>query len=114
MPGRKRRPAFSAFLYRYRSLVERFFNKIKHFRAIATGYVKRDDNFLVSAQLASICIGVIMSRPLAYKISDGPARSHGAFDGHDRALGFDHFRHFGNNHDLADLFADLGLRNHTF
>ena len=27
MPGRKRRPAFSAFLYRYRNLVERFFSK---------------------------------------------------------------------------------------
>lgn len=29
MPNRKRRPAFSAFLYRYRNLVERFFSKIK-------------------------------------------------------------------------------------
>jgi transposase len=31
-------PAFSAFLYRYRNLVERFFNKLKHFRAIATRF----------------------------------------------------------------------------
>jgi transposase len=30
MPGRKRRPPFSAFLYRYRNLVERFFSKLKH------------------------------------------------------------------------------------
>ena len=36
-------PAFSPFLYRYRNLVERFFNKLKHFRAIATRYDKRAD-----------------------------------------------------------------------
>ena len=58
MPGRKRKPAFSAFLYRYRNLVERFFNKLKHFRAIATRYDKRDDNFLASVQLASIRIWI--------------------------------------------------------
>jgi len=34
MPNRKRRPVFSAFLYRYRNLVERFFNKLKQFRAV--------------------------------------------------------------------------------
>jgi transposase len=28
--------AFSPFLYRYRNLVKRLFNKLKHFRAIAT------------------------------------------------------------------------------
>jgi transposase len=28
-------PPFSPYLYRYRNLVERFFNKIKHYRAIA-------------------------------------------------------------------------------
>jgi transposase len=56
MPNRKRRPLFSAFLYRYRNLVERFFNRLKHFRAVATRYDKRDDNFLASVQLASIRI----------------------------------------------------------
>ncbi len=56
MPDRKRIPAFSPFLYRYRNLVEHFFNKIKHFRAVATRYDKRDDNFLASVQLASIRI----------------------------------------------------------
>lgn len=30
MPRRVNIPAFSPFLYRYRNLVERFFNKIKH------------------------------------------------------------------------------------
>jgi len=56
MPNRKNIPAFSPFLYRYRNLVERFFNKIKYFRAIATRYDKLDDNFLASVQLASIRI----------------------------------------------------------
>jgi hypothetical protein len=36
MPGRINIPAFSSFFYRYRNLVERFFNKLKHFRAVAT------------------------------------------------------------------------------
>jgi len=56
MPNRKNRPAFSAWLYRYRNLVERFFNKLKHFRAVATRYDKRDDNFLASVKLASLRI----------------------------------------------------------
>ena len=50
------KPTFSAFLYRQRNLVERFFNKLKHFRAVATCYDKRADNFLASIQLASIRI----------------------------------------------------------
>ena len=56
MPGRRRKPVFSTFLYRYRNLVERFFNKLKQFRAIATRYDKRDENFLASVQLASMRI----------------------------------------------------------
>lgn len=53
MPGRKRVPAFSRFLYRYRNLVERFFSKLKHFRAIATRYEKHDANYLALIKLAS-------------------------------------------------------------
>jgi len=53
MPNRKRVPAFSAFLYRYRNLVERFFNKLKHFRAIATRYDKHDANYLALIKLAA-------------------------------------------------------------
>jgi transposase len=56
MPNRKNIPAFSPFLYRYRNLVERFFNKLKHFRAIATRYDKRADNFLAGIKLASFRI----------------------------------------------------------
>jgi transposase len=53
MPGRVRIPAFSAFLYRYRNLVERFFSKLKHFRAIATRFEKHDANYLALIKLAS-------------------------------------------------------------
>lgn len=56
MPTRVNIPAFSPRLYRQRNAVERFFNKLKHFRAVATRYDKRDDNFLASVQLASIRI----------------------------------------------------------
>ena len=43
-------------LYRERNLIERFFNKIKHFRAIATRYDKLATNFLAAVQLVSAII----------------------------------------------------------
>lgn len=49
-------PAFSPYLYRYRNLVERFFNKIKHYRAIATRYDKRATYYLATVKLAAIRI----------------------------------------------------------
>lgn len=56
MPNRVDPPAFSSFLYRYRNLVERFFNRLKHYRAIATRYDKRAANYLAAVKLASIRI----------------------------------------------------------
>lgn len=56
LTARKATLPFSTWVYRQRNAVERFFNKLKHFRAIATRYDKRDDNFLASVQLASIRI----------------------------------------------------------
>ncbi len=56
MSNRVNVPAFSGWLYRQRNAVERFFNKLKHFRAIASRYDKRDDNYLASVQNASIRI----------------------------------------------------------
>ena len=53
---RKTKPAFSSFLYRYRNLVERFFNKLKHFRAVATRYEKHATNYLALVKLASVRI----------------------------------------------------------
>jgi len=63
MPNRVNIPAFSPFLYRYRNLVERFFNKIKHFRAIATRFEKHDANYLAVVKLAAAKIWMrFMSR----------------------------------------------------
>jgi transposase len=56
MPGRSKTLPFSGWVYRWRNLVERFFGKIKHFRAIATRYDKRDDNFLAGIKLAAVRI----------------------------------------------------------
>jgi len=49
---------FSPFVYRYRNLVERFFNRIKHFRGLATRYDRRPDNFLAALKLAAIRIWI--------------------------------------------------------
>jgi transposase len=43
-------------LYRERNLIERFFNKIKHFRAIATRYDKLARNFLAAVELVAAII----------------------------------------------------------
>jgi transposase len=43
-------------LYRERNLVERFFNMIKHFRAIATRYDKLARNFLSAVHLVGMLI----------------------------------------------------------
>ena len=45
---------FSLYLYRARNLVERFFNKIKPCRRIATRYDKLAANYLAFVQLTSI------------------------------------------------------------
>ena len=48
----------TTIVYKLRNRIERCFNKLKHFRAVATRYDKRDDNYLASVQLASIRIGM--------------------------------------------------------
>ena len=58
-------PAFSGFLYRYRNLVERFFNKLKHFRGVATRYDKRADNYLAGVKLASARIWMRFNESVA-------------------------------------------------
>ena len=50
----RRKTDFS--LYRERNPVERFFNKLKQFRAIATRYDKLKSTFLAAVQFASIII----------------------------------------------------------
>jgi transposase len=54
--NRKDALSFSPYLYRARNLVERFFNKIKQCRRVATRYDKLADNYLAFIQLASIWI----------------------------------------------------------
>ena len=43
-------------LYCERNLIERFFNRLKHFRAIATRYDKLARNFLAGTQFAAVTI----------------------------------------------------------
>jgi transposase len=45
-----------AIAYRLRNRIERFFNKLKHFRRIATRYDRRAIHFLAAIQLASAII----------------------------------------------------------
>src|SRR6266513_2091748 len=57
IPPRRNRTepiCFSPHLYRARNLVERFFNKIKQCRRVATRYDKLAANYLAFIQLASI------------------------------------------------------------
>ena len=43
-------------LYRERNLVERFFNKIKHYRAIATRYDKLANTYMAGVMLVCVII----------------------------------------------------------
>lgn len=54
--NRKATFAFSAWLYRQRNLVERFFNRIKHFRRIATRYDKDPANYLAALKIVAASI----------------------------------------------------------
>jgi transposase len=46
----------NALLYRERNMVERFFCRLKHFRAVATRYDKRATTYLATVLLASIVL----------------------------------------------------------
>lgn len=52
--NRRWRACFSAALYRQRNRIERFFNKIKHYRRLATRYEKHASNFLAMLKLAAV------------------------------------------------------------
>jgi transposase len=54
--NRKDPICFSPHLYKARNLIERFFNKIKHFRRIATRYDKLAENYLAALKLAAVRI----------------------------------------------------------
>ena len=54
----KRTFAFSPWLYRQRNQIERFFNRIKQMRGLATRYDRRLDNFLAAIKLAAVRIWI--------------------------------------------------------
>lgn len=56
--NRKASFSFSRWVYRQRNLIERFFNKLKQFRGIATRYDKDPRNFLAAVKLAAIRIWI--------------------------------------------------------
>ena len=56
MIHRRWKACFSPVLYRARNKIERFFNRIKHFRRIATRYEKRASNYLAMLKIAAIQI----------------------------------------------------------
>lgn len=47
---------YSKSKYRKRNLIERFLNRLKHYRRVATRYEKTATNFLAFAQLASTLV----------------------------------------------------------
>lgn len=65
MPTRKRIPSFSPFFYRYRNLAERFFNRMKHDRAIATRLEGHAANYLALVKLAATKIWLRGYQPAA-------------------------------------------------
>ena len=54
--NRKTQRSYDAHLYKERNLIERFFNKLKQFRRVATRYDKLLVNFMGFVKLAAIAI----------------------------------------------------------
>ena len=72
--NRKGPICFSPYLYRARNLVERFFNKIKHCRRVATRYDKLAANYLAFVKLACIRLWL---RVYEFSHVDGPFKGLG-------------------------------------
>ena len=59
IPPRKNRKGkfvFNKWLYKQRNLVERFFNKLKNYRGIATRYDRNPENFLAEIKIITLRI----------------------------------------------------------
>lgn len=52
-PTRRRKIAYDFEAYKVRNVIERCFNKLKHFRRIATRFDRRAENFLSFVHLAA-------------------------------------------------------------
>ncbi|MGI9508500.1 MAG: IS5 family transposase, partial [Geminicoccaceae bacterium] len=59
-PRRNRKGSFvfSKWVYRQRNLVERFFNKLKNYRGIATRYDRNPNNFLAAIKMIALRISI--------------------------------------------------------
>ena len=61
IPARKgiRRRRYDRTKYKLRNVVERFFNRVKHYRRVATRYEKTDPNYLGFLCVASLLTTII-------------------------------------------------------
>jgi transposase len=66
--NRKNPRACDFALHCERNLAERFFNKLKHFRAIAPRYAKPAKKFLAGVHLTSAIILLNLTQPLVYRL----------------------------------------------
>jgi transposase len=64
MVHRRWKACFSPALYRARNRIERFFNRIKHFRRIATRYEKHAANFLAMLKFAATQLWMRHNEPM--------------------------------------------------
>lgn len=56
--NRKQTFSFSRWVYRPRNILERFFNRIKQMRGLATRYDRRADNYMAAPKLAATRIWI--------------------------------------------------------
>lgn len=73
--NRKARFPFSEWVYRQRNLIERFFNKLKQFRGIATRYDKDPRNFLAAIKLVATRIWISSAFETIQRATRGSAKS---------------------------------------
>lgn len=61
--NRTKKRKFSKCLYKHRNLAERFWNRLKHYRRVATRYEKTGRNFLAFVHLAAslVMLGVTVN-----------------------------------------------------
>ena len=57
--------AFSRWVYRQRNLIERFFNKLKQFRGIATRYDRKAKNFLAAGKRVAVRLWIKSNESVA-------------------------------------------------
>ena len=60
IPSRKgtRKRRYNKQSYKTRNVVERFFNRIKHFRRVATRYDKTDESFMGFVSLSALFVSI--------------------------------------------------------